>query len=119
MRSDRGAAQSSIEEITGLLPDVGSPEPSVQLNENCVLVSGESLVASPFLSLREAADWLCVSRSTLKRLVAKGELSTIRVGKRQKISASCLTAYVTRDVLLPETITDTCEYDCKDDLRYL
>ena len=55
----------------------------------------------PFLSLREAADWLCVSLSTLKRLIAKGELSTVRVGARQKIFANQLSAYIAKDVLLP------------------
>jgi excisionase family DNA binding protein len=55
----------------------------------------------PFLSLREAADWLCVSLSTLKRLIAKGELSTVRIGARQKIPASHLAAYIAKDVLLP------------------
>ena len=34
----------------------------------------------PFLSLREAADWLCVSSSTLKRMIAQGLLPTIRIG---------------------------------------
>ena len=55
----------------------------------------------PFLSLREAADWLCVSLSTLKRLIAKGELSTVRVGARQKVPANHLAAYIAKDVLLP------------------
>jgi excisionase family DNA binding protein len=119
MRPVRGTATSSIDEITRLLPDVGSPEPSVQSTANCNPVSAEPLVASPFLSMREAAEWLCVSRSTLKRLIAKGELTTIRVGKRRKISANCLSAYVTRDVLLPEAIADTCEDDCNKDLKYL
>jgi excisionase family DNA binding protein len=58
----------------------------------------------PFLSLREAAEWLCVSVSTIKRLIANSELPTVRIGKRQKISASTLAAYVSRDVLLPEQV---------------
>src|SRR4051812_8709771 len=57
--------------------------------------------APPFLSLTEAADWLCVSVSTLKRLLAKGELTTIRVGARQKVPASHLEVYVGKDILLP------------------
>lgn len=119
MRPVRGTAISSVEEITRLLPDVESPEPSVQSTANSSPASAEPLVASPFLSLREAADWLCVSRSTLKRLVTKGELTTVRVGKRRKISANCLSAYVTRDILLPQATTDICEYDCNEDLKYL
>jgi excisionase family DNA binding protein len=61
----------------------------------------------PFLSLRESADWLCVSISTLKRLIANRELATLRVGARQKIPASTLAAYVARDILLPSQVVDT------------
>ena len=60
----------------------------------------------PFLSIREAADWLCVSLSTLKRLIAKGELSVVRVGKRRKVPASYLAAYVGKDILLPDESID-------------
>jgi excisionase family DNA binding protein len=60
----------------------------------------------PFLSLREAADWLCVSRSTLKRMIAKGELTAVHVGKRRKIPANVLTVYVTRDVMFPSQVVD-------------
>jgi excisionase family DNA binding protein len=67
----------------------------------------DELPAPPFVSLRESADWLCVSISTLKRLVANGELSTIRVGARQKIPANHLAAYIARDILLPSQIIDT------------
>src|SRR6478672_11708484 len=67
--------------------------------------------APPFLSLTEAADWLCVSVSTLKRLIAKGYLTTIRVGARQKIAASHLEAYVAKDILLPSQVTDPVQPD--------
>lgn len=55
----------------------------------------------PYLSLREAADWLCVSLSTLKRMIARGTLETVRIGERNKVPASVLEAYVTRDILIP------------------
>jgi excisionase family DNA binding protein len=58
----------------------------------------------PFLSLREAADWLCVSPSTMKRTIAKGYLATVRVGKHRKVPASYLAAYVAKDVLLPDQV---------------
>ena len=61
---------------------------------------------SPFLSLREAADWLCISMSTLKRMITTGELTAVRVGKRRKIPASVLTAYITKDVLFPTQVID-------------
>ena len=67
--------------------------------------------APPFLSLPEAADWLCVSVSTLKRLIAKGDLTTIRVGARQKIPASHLEAYVAKDILLPSQVVDPAQSD--------
>jgi excisionase family DNA binding protein len=118
MRQTRGTATSSVEEITRLLPDVDAPAPSVQLSANCVPMIVEPVIASPFLSLREAAEWLCVSRSTLKRLVARGELITIRIGKRPKISADCLAAYVTRDILLPDEASICPEYVCDEGLEY-
>jgi excisionase family DNA binding protein len=62
--------------------------------------------APPFLSLREAAEWLCVSISTLKRMIAKGELIAVHVGKRRKVPASVLTAYITKDVLFPSQVID-------------
>ena len=58
----------------------------------------------PFLSLREAADWLCVSLSTMKRTIAKGHIATVRVGKHRKVPASYLAAYVAKDVLLPHQV---------------
>jgi excisionase family DNA binding protein len=60
----------------------------------------------PFLSLREAADWLCVSMSTVKRMIAQGQLSTIRVGHRQKIPADVLAAYVGKDLTIPTQAAD-------------
>jgi excisionase family DNA binding protein len=49
--------------------------------------------------------------STLKRLIAKGDLTTIRVGARQKIPASHLEAYVAKDILLPSQVTDPVQSD--------
>jgi excisionase family DNA binding protein len=62
--------------------------------------------APPFLSLRAAAEWLCVSLSTLKRLVARGEFIAVRVGKRRKIPAGSLAAYVSKDLLIPGDETE-------------
>jgi excisionase family DNA binding protein len=56
----------------------------------------------PFLSLREAAGWLCVSLPTLKRTIAKDDLRTVRVGKHRKVPASYLAANVVKDILLPD-----------------
>jgi excisionase family DNA binding protein len=61
---------------------------------------------SPFLSLREAADWLCVSLPTLKRIIAKGDLGTVRVGKHRKVPTSYLATYVAKDILLPDQVDD-------------
>jgi excisionase family DNA binding protein len=62
--------------------------------------------APPFLSLGEAADWLSVSVTTLNRLIAKGDLATVRVGKVRKVPANYLAAYVAKDVLLPDQVVD-------------
>jgi excisionase family DNA binding protein len=88
------------------MPDVAAPGSPVQATAPLDGSGDEQKPAPPFLSLRESADWLCVSISTLKRLIAKGELSTIRVGARRKIPASHLAAYVSRDILLPSQVLD-------------
>ena len=85
-------------------PSLPPPAPSTDQE-------GPQLPAPPFLSLTESADWLCVSVSTLKRLIAKGYLTTIRVGARQKIPASHLEAYVAKDILLPSQVTDPVQSD--------
>lgn len=61
----------------------------------------KSIFEPPYLSLREAAEWLCVSLSTIKRMVARGTLSTVRIGERKKVPANVLEAYVARDILIP------------------
>jgi excisionase family DNA binding protein len=106
MRPIRATAASSIDEIARLLPDERHSAPPLQMSANCDPEKVEPLPPSPFLSLREAAEWLCVSKSTVKRLIAKGELTAIRIGKRQRISAECLSTYVTRDILLPDAVSD-------------
>jgi excisionase family DNA binding protein len=58
--------------------------------------------APPFLSLQDAADWLGISLSTIKRLIANGDIATLRVGERQRIPAAYLERYVMRDILVPE-----------------
>ena len=53
----------------------------------------ETIPSPPFLSLTEAADWLAVSLSTVKRLVDRHELATVRIGARRKIPLSELKHY--------------------------
>ena len=101
------------------MPDV---EPSGKSPQSAECVdTGEvrPLTASPFLSLREAAEWLCVSRSTLKRMIGRGELTTVLVGKRHKVPADCLSTYVTRDILLPEAVSEPHADDFSEELKYL
>jgi excisionase family DNA binding protein len=62
---------------------------------------GKQAAAGPFLSIREAAAWLCVSTSTVKRMLAGGDLQAVRIGKRRKLSADTLTAHVTKNILIP------------------
>ena len=98
--------------------DIANPASEAPTRESLVKPPTPSLdqqvgqqPSPPFLSLTEAADWLCVSVSTLKRLIAKGYLTTIRVGARQKIPAGHLEAYVAKDILLPSQVTDPVQSD--------
>ena len=59
---------------------------------------------SPFLSIAEAAHWLGVSVSTVKRLIRRGELITVQIGARRKIPNTSLMSYVTRGVMFPEIV---------------
>ncbi len=102
IRLNRMTKASRLEEIAGRLPDT---EPA---NTSAAPASGspaqdDAPFTPPFLSLREAAEWRCVSLSSVKRLLAKGELIPVRIGARRKIPASSLEAYVTRDILIPNT----------------
>lgn len=69
-------------------------------------VLGKVPVGPPFLSLRDAAEWLGASLSTVKRLIARGELTAVYVGKRRKIPAALLTAYISRDMSHPEQYSE-------------
>jgi len=60
----------------------------------------------PLLSLKEAADWLSVSLSTLNRMIARGDLTAIRVGARRKVPASYLEAYLAKDIITPNQVID-------------
>ena len=46
------------------------------------------------VTLGEAANRLAVSKRHLQRLIARGELPTVRVGECVRISVSVLVAYV-------------------------
>ena len=50
-------------------------------------------IAPPFLALGAAAEWLDVSLSTLKRMVSRGDLATVRIGERRKIPLATLNNY--------------------------
>jgi excisionase family DNA binding protein len=56
--------------------------------------AGERL--TPVLTINEAARVLAVERSTIYRLLAAGELQTVRVGKRQRFRPEDLDAYLER-----------------------
>jgi excisionase family DNA binding protein len=102
----RKPAPEAHEAVALPAPDVAVPNSPAPATAHPDLPGGEQQPVPPFLSLREAADWLCVSISTLKRLIAKGDLSTVRVGARRKIPANVLEAYVARDILLPCQVSD-------------
>lgn len=101
IRLTRAAVARGATEFVPASPSACAPEMSTA--PVAVSAAAEAgLPGPPFLSLREAADWLDVSLSTLNRMIAKGDLATVRVGKRRKVPASYLAAYVAKDILLPE-----------------
>lgn len=95
----------SLQELLDLTPDESTltkstpPEPDDKGTD-------PTSPAPPFLSPKESAAWLCVHLSTLKRLVARVDLGTLRVGARRKIPASYLAAYVAREIMTTEQVID-------------
>lgn len=102
-----------LEELVQLIDDMPPSEPAVPPSAPGAPASPsnpantDDPLSPPFLSLKEAADWLCVSVSTVKRMIQKNELTTVRVGARRKVPAGSLASYVARDVMLPNQVTDT------------
>ena len=83
IRIRRATPGLKLEDSAILAPEL-SPNPSAPAPALLHEQELEQTPAPPFLSLRDSADWLCISISTLKRLIANGELSTIKVGARRK-----------------------------------
>lgn len=51
--------------------------------------------APPFaMSLNDAARWIGVSRSTIYRLVARGEIPRIKIGRRTVVLSSHLAEFL-------------------------
>lgn len=95
----------TLAELVRIVPDVLAGEaPALPVADP--EQDAEQTPGPPFLSLRESAKWLCVSLSTVKRMITRGELIAVRVGARRKIPACHLAAYVARDILLPSQVTD-------------
>lgn len=55
---------------------------------------GGSGAAARFLTVAEVADLLRLSRMTVYRLVADGELPALRVGKSYRVPQSALDAFI-------------------------
>jgi len=99
----------SLDDLLRAVSDTPAHEPCAPATELASAVADhakqpDTEPAPPFLSLKESADWLGVSLSTLKRMISKNELVALRIGKRRKIPASYLAAYLARDVLVPSEI---------------
>jgi excisionase family DNA binding protein len=58
------------------------------------------------LSIVDAADHLCVSRSKLYELLAAGDLPSVRIGRTRRIAMSALIEFVERHVETGTTTTD-------------
>jgi len=89
-----GTPITSLEDILGLPLGTSKP-PAAALGY--AAAAGSAAPTPPFLSLKEASVFLSVSLSTLNRLLARGELVALRIGRRRKIPADNLRAYLTRD----------------------
>jgi len=61
-----------------------------------VATEGYASHRSALLTLREAAEYLRIDRATLYRLIRAGELTTVRVGKRQRLRPEEIDAYLER-----------------------
>ena len=85
-------------DASGLQADEPLTQP-IQAGSPC---AWPMLPGSPFLSIAEAAHWLGVSVSTVKRLIRRGELTTVQIGARRKIPNTSLMSYVTRGVMFPD-----------------
>jgi len=54
------------------------------------------LLSTPKLTIDEAAEALCVSRSSVGRLIKKGEVPIVRIGGSIRLLPSDLNAYLER-----------------------
>jgi excisionase family DNA binding protein len=53
-------------------------------------------IVEPCLDLTEVADWLKVSRRTIERLIASGELKAIKIGARIRVEPRSLSEFLDR-----------------------
>ena len=60
-----------------------------------------------FVSLKEVAQRLHVSRDTVRRLVERGDLMGYRIGTQLRFTADDVGAYLRRVVAVPIRATDT------------
>jgi len=101
IRLSRTSRPADLVEMMRRVPDPNPTDGAAPASAPGGCARYESPHAPPFLSPKEAAAWLCVSLSTVKRLIGTGKLETVRIGARRKIPASSLEAYVMRDLLIP------------------
>lgn len=47
-------------------------------------------------SIPEAADQLSISARVLERLIAEGDVATVKIGRRRLVAADALTDYIER-----------------------
>jgi excisionase family DNA binding protein len=61
---------------------------------------GESADSALLLTINEAADRLALSRATVQRLVARGDVPTVTIGRARRVAVHDLHAFVSA---LPRT----------------
>lgn len=63
------------------------------------LSAGSAAESAPplgLLAVPGAARWLGIGRTTFYRLVSRGEIQTVQIGKRRLVAVADLEAYVAR-----------------------
>ena len=100
----------SLEEMLRLVPDASPPTRAPEADPATPVAvldaPPDPEPTPPFLSLKDAAEWLGVSMSTLTRMLRRGTLQAIRIGARRRLPANYLSAYLARDIITPNQIID-------------
>lgn len=88
MRKDHQAVPSGLEELAALC--------RAWARGNASTTAAPPAVARQVLTVAEAAGALSVSESTVKRLIASGDLAAVSIGGSRRVPVTAITAYLDR-----------------------